>query len=291
MGVTPLMMRMKTVKFKRAGVIVGLMTLLSLMFTLMIPGLSHAAIFFDSDFELGVGDDWAANGWNDFGTANPGHLEITTERALTGTHSVKGTFDNINGSTQRPSIYRSWTRVPHIFARFASRASSGFQIGSNGHTKMMKFKDDAGYPQVWILNKYGAYTIEMEGPYEGPTVISLSSGIAPSQTSWDQIEFELQLNTPGQSNGLMRLWVNGVLRIEQLNKEYIGPTPTSVGANGLSNPSTYLIRTVQIYIQSGVGSIYYDRVAVGDTRIGPTRSTTASIDSTPPARPALNAIP
>ena len=150
---------------------------------------------------------------------------------------------------------------------------------------MVRFKDDYGYPLVWIYNRYGTYSIVMEGPYDYAGTYVLTSGIAPSQTSWDQIEFEWKLNTPGQSNGLMRLWINGVLRAEQLNKAYIGPTPTSKGKAGLVNPSTYLIRSAQIYIQSGVGSLYYDRFAVGDTRIGLVGSTTSS-DTTTPSIPA-----
>ena len=280
-------MRMRAVRFKMTVATVGLMTLLLLMFTLTIPGPSHAAIFFDTSFETctaGTGSDFPCEGWDDFGQEAVGHLEVTTSLAFSGTKSVKGTFDNINGSTQQPSITRSWTRVPHIFARFAFRASSGFQLGSNGMTKMARFKDDIGYPIVGILNRYGTYTVLVEGPYDYGGTYVMDSGVTPSQTSWDQIEFEWKLNTPGQSNGLMRLWINGVLRAEQLNKAYIGPTSTSKGASGLPNPSTYLIRTAQIYIQSGLGSFYYDRFAVGDTRIGLATSQTSS-DTTPPTIP------
>ena len=146
---------------------------------------------------------------------------------------------------------------------------------------MVRFKDDVGYPLVWIYNRYGTYSVVMEGPYDYAGTYVLNSGVTPSQTAWDQIEFEWKLNTPGQSNGLMRLWINGVLRVEQLNKAYIGPTPTSKGQHGLPNPSNYLIRTAQIYIQSGVGSLYYDRFAVGDARIGLAGSTKSSDTTTP----------
>lgn len=277
----------RAARFKMTVMTLCRMTLLLLMFTLTIPGPSHAVTFFDTNFEtctVGAASDFPCEDWNDFGQANPGHLEVSKDQSFSGTKSVKGTFDNIDGSSQMPSIYRSFTRVPHIFARFAHRASPGFQLGSNGQTKLVRFKDDVGYPLVWIKNSYGQYTIDMEGPYDRAGNYVIASGIAPSQTSWDQIEFEWQLNTPGQSDGLMRLWVNGVLRIEHLNHAYIGPTPTSIGGQGLPNPSTYLIRTTQIFVQSGLGSLYYDRFAVGDTRIGLATSQTSS-DSTPPTPP------
>lgn len=281
-------MRMRAVRFEITVVTLGWMTLLLLMLTLTIPAPSHATVFFDTSFDacpVGTGNDFPCEGWDDFNQESVGHLQITNSLAFSGTKSVKGTYDNVNGSTRTPSISHSWTKVPHIFTRFAHRASQGFQVGSNAQTKMVRFKDDAGYPLVWIYNRYGTYSIVVEGPYDYAGTYVLSSGIAPSQTSWDQIEFEWKLNTPGQSNGLMRLWINGVLRAEQLNKAYIGPTPTSKGVHGLPNPSSYLIRTAQIYIQSGLGSLYYDRFAVGDTRIGLATSQTSS-DTTPPIPPA-----
>ncbi len=280
-------MRIKAVRFKMTVVTFIWMTLLLLMFTLTIPGPSHATVFFDTSFEscaVGTGNDFPCEGWDDFKQESVGHLQITSSLAFSGTKSVKGTYDGINGSSSQPSLSYSWTRVPHIFVRFATRASQGFQLAGNGHTKMVRLKDNVGYPLVWILNRWGTYSIVVEGPYDYAGTYVLSSGIAPSQTAWDQVEFEWKLNTPGQSNGLMRLWVNGVLRAEQLNKAYIGPTPTAVGLSGKPNPSTYLIFNAQIYVQNGLGSLYYDRFAVGDTRIGLTGATGS--DATPPAIPS-----
>ena len=281
-------MRIRAVRFKMTVATVGRMSLLLLMFTFTIPSPSHATIFFDTNFEtcpVGTGNDFPCEGWNDFAREFPGFLEMTTERAFTGTKSVKGTFTDINGGVRTPSIWRSFTPTPHMFARFAFRTSPGFQRGSNGITKMVRFKDDIGYPIVSVWYTYGGYSISVEGPYDSTGSYLVHSGVAPSQTSWDQVEMEWKLNTPGQANGLVRLWVNGVLRIEHMNRAYIGPTPESRGPHGLLNPSTLLIRTGQIYIQSGLGSFYYDRFAVGDTRIGLATSQPSS-DTTPPITPA-----
>lgn len=287
------MICMKTAMCKRTATTVGLMTLLWLLSALMIPSPSHAAIFFDSDFELGAGDDWAENDWNDFGTANAGHLEITNSLAFSGSKSVKGTFDRTccGGNTQQPSIYRSWDQDraggrSHVFVRFAARHSPGFKRCDNGSVKMVRIQGEAGYPKLWINNLHGTYQVLMEAPYDRPSgAYVLSSGVAPS-SGWDQLELEYKLNTPGQSNGLIRLWVNGNLKIEHLNHAYIGPTPTSTCGNGYSFcPSTVLLRTAQIYIQCGLGTIHYDRFAVGDTRIGLAGSKSMSADSTPPASP------
>ena len=119
-------MRIRAVRFDTTVATLGWMTLLLLMLTLTIPAPSHAAIFFDTSFEacaVGTGNDFPCEGWDDFKQEAVGHLQITNSLAFSGTKSVKGTFDNVNGSSRKPSISRSWTRVPHIFARFAHRAS------------------------------------------------------------------------------------------------------------------------------------------------------------------------
>ncbi len=123
----------------------------------------------------------------------------------------------------------------------------------------------------------------MEGSYVGGTFV-LTSGVTPSQTSWDQVEVEWKLNTPGQRDGHMRMWINGTLRIEKLSQEFRGPTPTSINSQGLLVPSTTRFDVAQIYVQSGLGSIYYDRFAVGNTRIGLVTGQTSS-DTTPPSIP------
>ena len=286
MGGTRLIMHMKTVMFRRTAAPVGLMTLLWLLSTLMILSSSHAAIFFDSDFELEGGNDWAANGWNDFGLAPaPGtFMSMTKEQAFTGARSLSLAYDNINGSTQRPSIYRNIPAgTKHIFVRFAFRLDPAFQLSSNGGTKLIRWRATDGYPILWINNKWNSYAFDMEGPYDRTGNWILYCGRVPSRTSWDQVEIEYKLNDPGVSNGLLRMWVNGTLCVESLNHQFIGPTPTSVGLSGLPNPSTSTLLTTQVYLQSGNGKMFYDRLAIGNTRIGPTTSTSA--DSTAPASP------
>ena len=281
-------MRRETVLLKQTAAILGLVTLLCILNTFITPSSSHAAIFFDSDFELEGGNDWAANEWNDFGSAPaPGtFMSMTNEQAFTGARSLTLAYDNINGSTQRPSIYRNMPAGnKHIFVRFAFRLDPAFQLSSNGGTKLIRWRTTDGYPILWIYNKWNSYAFDMEGPYDRTGNWILYCNRAPSRTSWDQVEIEYKLNDPGVSNGLLRMWVNGTLCVESLNHQFIGPTPTSVGLSGLSNPSTSTLLTTQVYLQSGNGKMFYDRLAVGNTRIGPTKSTSTSADSTAPASP------
>ena len=177
--------------------------------------------------------------------------------------------------------------MDHIFIRLATRRTSGWQLSSNGQTKMMII-GNLGYPRPMIMNSWGTYAFGMECPYDAvpPSQSTwINSGIRPNDNNWDELEVEIKYNTPGQSNGLIRMWINGILRIEQLNRAYRGPTPTSTGTCG-ANPSTHTIRTIQLYVQSGAGVIHYDRVAIGDTRIGPINGAPLPPDTQAPTVPA-----
>jgi hypothetical protein len=287
-------MRMWAAKFKMSAATVGLMALLSLLCTLTIPGPLQAAVYFDSNFEtcaVGTGNDFPCEGWNDFGKEKivaPNHnsIEITNSLAFSGTKSVKGTWVNVNGGIDNPSIFYYFPLSDHLFARFATRQSPGFQMSSNNITKMVRFTSTSGswYPviSVWLQSK--KYIIGVEGSWSLGSV-NFTGGPTASSTSWDQVEVECLLNTPGQANGLVRMWVNGVLYIERLNLQLRGPTPTSINSQGLLNKSTHRFDQAQIFVQNGLGSIYYDRFAVGNTRIGLVSGQTSS-DTTPPATPS-----
>ena len=99
-----------------------------------------------------------------------------------------------------------------------------------------------------------------------------------SSTAWDQVETEWKMNTPGQAGGLVRLWVNGTLYIERLNLQMRGPTPSSINSQGLSNPSTTKFSEAQIFVQCGIGNMWWDRVAVGNARIGPASAVIDNVD-------------
>lgn len=281
-------MRMRAMRFKMTVATLGWMTLLLLMLTLTIPGPAHAATFFDTDFEMGSsGCDWAANGWNDFGQAPcSGPMTISTAKAISGTHSLHlnyVTLNNTQSVTATPSIYRSsWTPATHIFMRFAISVDADFQI-SPYNTKLIRIHEGTVYPRPWFSLNSGTYQMRIEGPFDTPgNVDIMDTGIAPNRGNWDQIEMEWQLNTCGQSNGLMRIWVNGVLRIERVNRAWIGE---GAGAGGLVSSCSYLIKGLQVYLQNGINDLHYDRIAVGDTRIGLAASH-ASSDTTPPAAPS-----
>ena len=298
-------MRMTTAMFERSAATVGLMSLLWMLYALMIPSSSHAALFFDTDFETcttETGNDFPCEGWDDFGqerTGIPPNIQsgvavvqssvaaFSGSKGFRGIHDGKGTLGVQGGNTWRSSIYhRTPPSSKHIFARWAFREAPGFEYCAiNGFTKLVRFVGD-GYPKVWIMNRYGTFSVVVEGPYDATGTTDLyNTGIVVSTSAWQQLEFEWKMNTPGQYDGHMRFWINGTMLVEKLNRAWVGPTPTSPGLHHSNiTPSNLNIDTMQLYMQCGLGTMYYDRVAVGNTRIGLLPSQPGS-DSRPPASP------
>ena len=285
-------MRLKIALFKRSATTAGLMSL-GVLSTLMIPSSSHAAIFFDDSFEtcvVGGGASFPCEGWNDFDQEHPDYVNIVTSQAFSGSKSYEQTLNLATGigTIFKPSIYKSFPATDHVFMRWAIKWSVPFQYCTiNGYTKHIRIKVNNGHPLTWIMNYNGTYAVVVEAPYGGSTQL-YQTGVSVTSGRWDQIEFEWKLNTPGRADGLLRFWIDGVLRIEALNKEWRGPFPDSfhpIYGPTYNTKSTATITNTQIYVQCGVGNVWYDRFAVGNTRIGPTMSTSTSADSTPPASP------
>lgn len=260
--------------------IIRLVLLIALLWC--IPSIAHSELFFDTSFETCAipGPSFPCEGWTDAGQEQPGYLEMTTEFPLSGSKSVRLTWPFVEGGIYNPSIYYTWPqgKQDHIFIRFPTRRTAAWTYSNNGNTKLMII-GNTGYPRAMISDRFGTYQIAMECPWNvrNPTTgvkisaLFWNTGVAPSHDRYDQLEMEYLLNTPGQGNGLIRLWNNGVLILEKLNLELRGPdeNPANIVGGCVSpNLASYGIRTVQLYKQGGLGQRWYDRVAVGNTRIG-----------------------
>ena len=257
-------------------------TLLVLFLTtsaVLVSGLSHGSVFWDDSFEtcaVGGGTSFPCEGWDDFGQEVAGVIDVTTDQVFSGSRAFKQTLtkkDLPGGNVYKPSIYKSYTDITqsHIFARWAIKWSDPFEYCTiNGVTKIVRFVLNGGFPKVWVINYFGNYSMLVEAPYYGGTE-RIDTNVPVVSGVWDQLEFEWQLNTPGSADGTIRLWKNGAVLAERVGKEFIGPLPTSVhpiyGA-GYPTPSTARHHNTQIYVQCGIGNVWYDRFATGTTRIG-----------------------
>lgn len=264
--------------------------ILTLLLTCSSVGRVQALTYWDTDWESCA--TVAACGWNESGFVSLPNFLPSTELPFTGAQSLR--LEWLNGVNQSWND-RSVPSQDHLFLRAVMREQPGFVLPSNFHSKMIRFTGVGGNPHIWLYRSGCGYRFDVEAPYrnaEDPLGINnnlvICSGRQMSTTKWDQVEVEVQLNTPGAANGILRLWVDEVLYITRTNVEFRGPTPTSVC--GLANnppyscPSTMQLGSFRIFIQGGSGVRYYDRVAVGNTRIGPVGSV-PSVDTTPPSPP------
>src|SRR5262249_46072961 len=131
----------------------------------------------------------------------------------------------------------------------------------------------------------------LEQPYDtAACVYEVNSGRQPTQGGWDQIEVEVFVNTPGVANGYVNMWINGTQVINFCCHQFIGPTDATANSGPcqsgyVSGPTAYY-RDMDIFIQdSGLGTVYFDRVAAGDTRIGPVSKSSST--APPPAPTGL----
>lgn len=311
-------MHMTTAMFKRSAATVGLMPLLWILSTLILPSSSHAAIFFDTDWEtcaVAPAVTFPCEGWvsNHHGAGTPPNISggiaiientgaAYTQANFTGSNGLRGIHDSKGyagqnpsengGNTVRPTVAHAFPAgTKHLFVRWAFREAPGFEYCAiNGNTKLIRFLGQE-YPKIWINNIRGNYSISVEGPYQSDSFQTFT-GKSVSTSAWQQLQFEWQINTPGQYNGVMRLWVDGVLIINLVNRAWIGPTSTSkcnLGNGQNTCPSTFSISSMEIYLQCGLGTMYYDRIAAGDTSIPPVGSFPIG-DTTAPTTPAITGL-
>jgi len=290
----------------------GIQLLLALL--LLVPSLARAETYWDTDFEVGGASDFIDNGWTDF--AGDGFTMCNTW-AKTGSRSVCMVF---NGSPSSPggSIYKDIPAASDfVFGRINIRHAVGFCCSTNTQSKILNWQGTTSqYPRLWLYllglcngvdqaactangsSNNPQYVFIMEGIYLGTatqgctgigTMTCYSGALATTGTFGDDVEWEYRLNTPGQSNGILRLWVNGVLRINKTDGQFRGPTPTSISTGGQANYSTTQLLQTQIYLQSGVGTRFIDRYAAGSTRIGAVGDLAPS-DTTAPTIPTTLGI-
>ena len=245
--------------------------------SLLLPISSHATVFWDDELESGN------TGYN-FSSLT-GIFVFDTSVKFSGTGSIRLDYPPVceprtaGGSGCGGYTDRVFTPTSTMYRRVYFRMSSGFATSMDTFTKM--FRSDTSGPNSnwWTMGQGNGYvggkTFNVgvqNSPTIGQTKVYWSS-IMFSDAQWYCIETMEQLNTPGVANGIVRAWVDGVQVMNATDVIY-----RQAGDNSL-------FQNHRLFRQTGVGSIWYDHVAVGDTRIGCSGSSTTTGDTTPPASP------
>jgi len=168
---------------------------------------------------------------------------------------------------------RLFTNTGTFWRRFYIRVSSGF-TWSDVYTKLMRSDTTGPNSNWWGFGMWGNGTFFVTD--QNVPAVGASSNIFTSYTmpknQWVCLETYEQLNTPGVANGVQQAWADGVQILNRTDIQYRQTGDNSLFANN------------RLYRQTGLGSIWLDRLAVGNARIGCLGGT---IDTTPPA-PVIN---
>ena len=251
------------------------------LFFLAIP--SYATVDWDEGFE------YASNAAMDavWQTSCPGQDDIlfpSADRFHSGSRSAKLIFRGHQGVTPG---YKSCFKDRNLNAPTTGTLYTRFWIYMENFTvdstttKLTlhpAYNSDA-YTSMWWVMTWGSpnFSVGVQKNWSPPALNDPTENIYGQtipQNQWVCLETRLTYATPGQQNGIVQNWINGVQGINR----------TNVWMDQTGQQSVF--RAVRMYTQDGVGTIYYDDYAVSrDARIGCGGATTP-VDTTPPASPS-----
>ena len=248
---------MRTLK----GLTIGV-TLLCVFWT--VP--AHATIDWEDGFEY-ANDAALGAVWSYSCLGNPG---VSTERPHSGSKSLKLVYRGKVGVDPGAGgcfIDRSLTAASDTAYFRMWTWQENFQADSVG-TKMIQFAQNSTYPNFWwemaLSNEAMMMAVTSSSP---PGSSNIFASVTIPQNQWVCLEGRITMNTPGVANGIIQSWVNGTQSINRT--DVLLRNATLANFNG---PNSRMAFT-RLYVQHGVGTIYYDDYAVSrDARIGCTES-------------------
>ena len=169
---------------------------------------------------------------------------------------------------------RVFPATSNLYRRYYINLASNFTTGDSGTKIMGSFPPGDFTFSVWMVFQFGSHALSgvTSRNLDGVAEVYRENGTVPFG-KWVCIETHEKLNTPGVADGIYEMWVDGVQVTSVKNAMYLVKSDNNkLGIN-------------RLYRQVGLGNLWFDRIAVGDSRIGcvgapPTNS------PTPPKAPA-----
>jgi hypothetical protein len=267
---------------------------------LLCVGQAKAVTFFDESFENGPlhSSGWTTDSCQYMGYSSPFPADgcnptRSTDVSHSGAHSLKEDFmlPVLGGDGNRGVwITRTHTATTDVYYRFWVYTVNFIYEG--GRTK--GFYAGLKYPDFVVTNAWGSnqFSIDSQTEVGGVTPCNgtytscwYSPNIASvgiNNNQWYCVEVHAKMNTLGQADGQVELWVNGIQTLGYYNRVFRDAS----GKNGIRSDADF--DTVRIYTQAATGTRYFDDFAVGNTRIGCNSVLTSDI--TPPQAPGGLAV-
>jgi hypothetical protein len=232
------------------------------------PGPTVPAIL-DEDWEGG----YPPPGWQ---LPVGGNMTVVTTQHYTGTKALQMVYPSqVGTSTSHVELVPFSPCLTDAWARFMLKLQPGFLVGNNALSKMWNFVG---------LNYGGDEWFELFGSAPGG-VGSAPSGVRFNYNAWDfndaqflqgnvpvadgnwhQVELNWRFNTPGVSDGWIKLYFDNALIAQTLNRQLRGPASNST-SHGIAFPSNACLNWAQIYQQSGLGTLWIDRLGISGSRL------------------------
>lgn len=189
---------------------------------------------FRSSFESGTWDDW--NGGPD------ATLRIVSDDATDGRNSARAVMtagtptdnykDFVFGNSNRVSGGIPVTEQQGVWLAFDAKFESGFRFGTSANLHklvILNFEDEYGRRRYQLIinarNSDKQYFLEHLKWNADRTfnraIPGLDQHIGTPATvrfgQWDKFKLFVKPNTPGVANGIVRLWINGELKVDRSN--------------------------------------------------------------------------
>ena len=260
----------------------------------LAPILSHAAVFWDDEMEEGN---------SNFSTSYmlstlipSGTMTYDTNIKFSGNGSIRlnyppacqtlTTQNQCGGSATRtfPLTNNVWKRVYfRMSGTGPNRTDSGvFETSIAAFTKLLKGQslvvDNLTSRHWWGMGCCTSKNFiqsQEHVPSPGRTT-NLASSITFANNRWYCIETHETMNTPGVADGISEAWVDGV------------KVATKTDVMWRQAGSTLQWSEFSIFRQIGIGNIWWDRFAAGNTRIGCLGSASDTTRPGPPQGLVIN---
>jgi hypothetical protein len=228
---------------------------------------AQATVFWDDEMESGN------SGFNI--SALAGIMSYDTTIKFSGSGSVKLTYPSNcypDGPNQcGGSAFRViGTPTSILWRRSYLYVPSSFTVG-NDETKLLLAQPTTSAWNIWLELRPPA-TIMYAYSGTNPLSANYFSSANMPRNVWTCIEEFIDPGTAGQANGTLQIYVNGTIALNR----------TNVPMRPAGDTSTWSV--MQIFRQVGIGNIYWDRIAVGNSRIGCVGAPPPP-DTTPPPVP------
>ena len=270
------------------------------LFLLVVPTLAQATTFWDDEMENNS-TRFNASGFL-AGTLIPaGTMTFDTSVKFSGAGSIRlnypsncqtaTTANQCGGAASAPigtGTDDLWQRLYFRMSGIGPNptASGNFVPSITAYTKMMKAQNGSTSPRAWATmgQTSSIYSLQFENTESVGRTRKIQSSISFANNRWYCLETRIKMNTS----------VNGVFHADGIEEQYVDGVlvgrATDILMRNTTISPTAQITEVGIFRQVGEGNIWYDRWAVGNTRIGCVGGTPPPVDTTTPTMPTALGI-